>query len=69
MSSDYDIVMSTDDTLEIDSIIDSWNPKSNSIITEDQKAGSYNMNGFQTKTAVFDPSDLECISLILMVRN
>lgn len=52
MSSDYDIEMSTDDTLELDAIISDW---SNPDTVVDLNGSDFNMSGFQTSTAVLDP--------------
>jgi hypothetical protein len=53
MSNSYDIEMSIDDTLELDTIIEKWNLNEN-LISVDRS--EYNLEGIQTKTAVFDPT-------------
>lgn len=57
MSNNYDIEMSLDDVLEIDTIIQDWNPPSNLVNTTYESSGNadYNLNGLDTKTTVFDP--------------
>lgn len=60
MSSDYDIEMRLNDVLELDTIIKQWNPPTYQIdVTPDSNVGSdsYNIDGFQTKTGVFDPKE------------
>lgn len=56
MSSDYNIKMSLNDTLELDAIIQEWTNPSN-IIKESKADGSYNLNGIQTSTGIFNPED------------
>ena len=55
MSSDYDIKMSTDDTLELDTIVEQID-NSNSI-TKVNKGGNYSLNVIDTQTEIFDPID------------
>lgn len=58
MSSHYDIEMSTDDTLELDTIIQEWTPSSGLVnVNPEDTSNSFNIGGFQTNTTVFDPED------------
>lgn len=52
----YDIEMTTEDTLELDTIIKNDSDATDPI-TKVETSSSYNLNGFQTKTAVFDPEE------------
>jgi hypothetical protein len=54
----YDIKMTTDDTLELDAIINEWSTPSSAITVNPQgslRSDSHSLNGFETKTGVFDP--------------
>lgn len=57
MSSDYDVEMFSDDTLELDYIIENINPSDSLSINPKGRLGSnsHELSGFKTKTAVFDP--------------
>lgn len=61
MSSDHNIEMSTDDTLELDAIIKEWNATSSSVVGDIKYEGgdstSHSLSGLQTNTAIFDPQD------------
>lgn len=48
------IEMSLDDTLELDTIIEEWNPNSSLV---DDVGGNFNISGFQTSTTVLDPQN------------
>lgn len=54
MSSNYDIKMNLDETLELDAIIQNWNAESDDTINVTDGT-YYNLSGFQTHTGVFDP--------------
>lgn len=58
MSDHYDIEMSLDDTLEIDTIIQNWNPPSNLVNTtyDTGNEPDYDLKGLDTKTTIFDPN-------------
>lgn len=55
MSSDYDIEMGIDDTLEMDTIIKKSSLSKDPIQVKTSK--KYNLYGFQTHTGVFDPQE------------
>lgn len=61
MSSNYDIEMSLDDTLELDAIIQEWDAESNGVIGnimyEDSDSTVHNSTGIQTNTYIFDPQE------------
>lgn len=53
-----DIEMTTDDTLELDAIIKEWSTPTSTITVNPQgtlSSDSHSLNGFETKTGVFDP--------------
>jgi len=54
MSNNYDIEMSLDDTLELDSVVKEWNPPTEFV---NINGGSYTKTGIQTNTIVFDPDE------------
>lgn len=54
MSSDYDIEMSLDDTLELDAIMKEWSPNTDLV---EVSGGTYNSKGLQTNTFIFDPQE------------
>lgn len=54
-SSNYDIIMSLDDTLELDLIIDKWGSPNNIINATHSK--DYTLTGIQTKTGIYDPEE------------
>jgi hypothetical protein len=62
MTSNYDIQMSTDDTIELDAIIKKWSDK-NSIVNLKNKTQKEDevFSGFQTKTMVFNPDEVRGI--------
>jgi hypothetical protein len=54
MSNDYDIEMTTDDTLELDTIIEQID--NNNSITKVDEGNDYNINVIETQTEIFDPT-------------
>lgn len=58
MSDHYDIEMGLDDTLEIDTIIQNWNPPPNLVNTtyDTGNEPDYDLKGLDTKTTIFDPN-------------
>lgn len=53
-----DIEISLNDTLELDTIIQEWNPDTNLVnITPNDTNNNYTHTGIQTKTSIFAPED------------
>jgi hypothetical protein len=52
-----DIEMTTDDTLELDAIIEEWSDPQSVIQKHNVDSDNYNLKGFKTHTGVFDPQE------------
>jgi hypothetical protein len=58
MSDEYDILMNLDDKLELDAIIEEWNPDPGIVDVNPSDTNSdYTHTGIQTRTSIFDPND------------
>lgn len=68
MSSNYDIKMNLDETLELDAIIQNWNAESDDTINVTDGT-YYNLSGFQTHTGFLTLKNREITLLMLMVKN
>lgn len=55
MSSDFDLTMNLDDTLELDAVIQEWGSVGNVANVKTTK--DYNIEGLQTNTVIFDPEE------------
>lgn len=64
MSNDYDITMGVNETLEIDAIIQKWNPSTNIItVNPNNNSSDYDNTGIKTHTNIFNPKDADVYTL------
>lgn len=63
MSSDHDIEMNVDDTLEIDTIIKNSSDATKNMGITSNNNSNYNINGIQTHTGIFDPEEADVYTI------